>query len=133
MNRAIRVVLLACACCAMPAGCGNESDPAAPAAAEDIDAYDSRGVIVSLPIAGQPASSFQIHHEAVPNFTDKQGEIVGMASMQMPFPLGDGVSIDGLAVGDKVAFRFEVRRDTWRYAITRIEILPAETVLEFGP
>lgn len=141
MNRLNRVLLVACACGAIVAGCGTKSDPDsadAPGAqadansAENIDAYDSRGVVVSLPIAGQPATSFQIHHEALPGFQNKQGEVVGMGSMQMPFPLGEGVSIDELTVGDKVSFRFEVRRDTWRYAIVSIERLSGDTELDFG-
>ena len=58
---------------------------------------------------------------------------LGMASMIMSFPVAAGVSLDGLAVEDKVSFTMEVN---WGanpiYQITRIAELPPDTALDFG-
>ena len=56
-----------------------------------------------------------------------------MASMTMPFPLGDGINLDGYAVGDKVSFDFVVNWESsspaWQ--VTNLEKLPADTELNF--
>ena len=74
-----------------------------------------------------------MRHEAMPGFVGIDGEVVGMESMTMPFPVGEGVELDGVEVGDKVGFTLEVE---WEgdppYRITRVEELGAETVLDLG-
>jgi Cu/Ag efflux protein CusF len=76
--------------------------------AEAADAsYIVNGVIESLPRPGKPGSQLIIHHEEIPDFVGKSGS-KGMKEMSMPFPLGAGVSLDGLSVGDKVRFDFSV-------------------------
>jgi hypothetical protein len=56
-----------------------------------------------------------------------------MDSMTMPFPLAEGVELDGVEPGDKVGFTLEVE---WEgdppYRITTLEELGAETVLDLG-
>lgn len=98
----------------------------------DPDLYSTRGIIRQLPDASRPGSELFIHHEAIPEFVDIHGEPKGMGSMTMPFPVTSAEQLDGLAVGDRVGFEFEVR---WQGSppmrITRIEPLPAETRLEF--
>lgn len=103
--------------------------------------YTVRGQIVSLPSADRPFEDLQIHHEAVPDFKDRDGNVTvsasgtrGMKAMTMPFPVAEGVSLDGIAVGDKVEFTFVY---TWGgessgYEITEIKKLPADTELNFG-
>lgn len=95
--------------------------------------YSVRGEIAKLP--SDASSELWIHHEAIPDFRNDKGETVGMESMTMPFPVGTGVSLDGLATGDRISFDFEVR---WQgrgrpLAITRIERLPEGTRLAFDP
>lgn len=94
----------------------------------EMQHYEVRGELIRLPVGDRP---MQIRHEAIPNFRNMQGEVVGMDAMTMPFPVAPGVSLDGLAVGDRVRFDFEVR---WGgrppYQIVRIEKLPEGTVLE---
>jgi hypothetical protein len=101
-----------------------------------------RGVVAMLPIAGNPNTELKIQHEQIPTFRNKDGEIgvnmrgvPGMASMTMPFPVGDGVDISTLAVGDKLAFDFTVyygRTDGGHvWEITRFEKLDPETELDF--
>lgn len=95
--------------------------------------YTVRGEVTAVPGEGMPDGQVRIHHEAIPDFVDYDGETVGMASMAMPFPAGEGVELAGLAPGDKIQFVLEV---TWEgsppYQITRIERLPPETDLDFG-
>ncbi len=105
------------------------------------DAYAGiRGEITQLPVAGDSSKDLQIHHEQIREFKTKDGTvnintkgIAGMMSMEMPFPLGEGVSLDGFGVGDKVEFDFVVNwgenRPAWE--ITRIEKLPDDTEIDF--
>lgn len=101
--------------------------------------YHTRGIIKSIPVAGNPAAELQIQHEAINDFVDGAGAVVGMNAMTMPFPrLADGVSLQGLAIGDKVAFSFintwsgpaGSRRPDW--VINSLTKLPADTELVFG-
>jgi hypothetical protein len=103
--------------------------PEAPAAT--ADSYAMRGEIVRLPAAG--SREMAIRHEAVPDFRDEGGKVVGMEAMTMPFTLAQGVGVDALAPGDKIAFTLEMR---WRNPrelarISRIERLPAGTLLSW--
>lgn len=123
--RALPVLALATALAL--AGCTKSSE--APAAAAEI--YAMRGEIVRLPTAASP--EIAIRHEAVPDFRDEAGKVVGMEAMTMPFALAPGVDIAGLVPGDKVEFTLEMRwkatRDIVR--ISRIGKLPAGTLLSW--
>ena len=131
-----------CAGCAGPGGGAKDAGTAAapPAAAEPaatpsgpVQTYEMRGVVAGLPDPNDPSKEFLIHHEAVADFTDIDGDVVGMDSMTMPFPLAEGVSLAGLAVGDKVRFTLEVEWDgDPPYRITRIDKLPPDSALDFG-
>lgn len=123
------VVLAAVAMSCGLVGCARSVPPAPPVVAAPGDAvYTVRGRIVMLPDPGKPASQLQIHHQPIPDFKSKEGKVhvnddgsAGMREMTMPFPVGRGVSLDGLKVDDEVEFVFEVR---WNasptYQITRI-------------
>ncbi|MGV6814204.1 MAG: copper-binding protein [Phycisphaerales bacterium] len=99
------------------------------------------GEIKEIPVAGDPSSSLKIHHMQIPDFKTKDGTvnvnaqgISGMRSMTMPFPLAQGVSIEGFEVGDKIKFTFEVDwsgQSTNPWQVTKIEKLPADTVIDF--
>lgn len=105
--------------------------------------YTTRGVIAALPGADRPGTDLSIQHEAIPEFVDGAGQTVGMRTMTMPFPhLAPGVTLDGLAQGDKVRFTFGV---AWNpsstpgstrlipsWTVTMIEKLPPDTPLELG-
>jgi hypothetical protein len=116
-------------------GCGEEpqaNQPAAQPTRPASDTYTVRGVILQLPDPANPASELRIKHEAVADLKNISGQVVGMASMAMPFPIAEGVSLDGYAVDDIIEFNFEViwRPDpSWR--LTSISKLPADTVLVF--
>lgn len=125
------------------AGCSNESEPAAPPADTivRVDTYeDILGIVATLPEAGKPGSEFKIHHEHIPGFKTKEGTVFvtadgvpGMKSMVMSFPLGEGVTLDGLEIGDKVRFSFDVNwggRPPW--VVTTIEEIDPETEIDFA-
>ncbi|MGE5237041.1 MAG: copper-binding protein [Acidobacteriota bacterium] len=109
-------------------GCGEKTASPAP------DVYTVRGVIERLPAPDEPDKSLYIHHAPIPGFRDEHGKVVGMMSMTMPFPVAAGVSLAGITPGDPVEFTFTV---TWRghagYQVTKIDRLPAGTVVDFQP
>jgi Copper binding periplasmic protein CusF len=94
--------------------------------------YAGRGRVAQLP-GPQGSRLLYLQHEPIDDFRDRQGKIVGMDSMTMPFPLADGVSLAGVRAGDPVAF--ELRVD-WtaetEVEITSLRKLPAGTRLVFG-
>lgn len=90
--------------------------------------YYVRGIVIELP---SERGDLVIRHESIPEFMSIKGEIVGMNSMQMPFPLGADASLEGIAVGDKVQFVLEVDWDP-SYFIVEISTLAPETELDFS-
>lgn len=126
---ALAVVAAVAAVVATPIACSPAPAPPGPPDAT----YAVRGEITRLP--GEGSREIWIHHEAIPDFVNDKGVEVGMDSMTMPFPLAPGVSLEGYAAGDRIAFEFEVR---WQgegrpMAITRLERLPDGTRLGFDP
>lgn len=103
--------------------------------ASDADqTYTARGEVTAVPNGtGGAGSHLRIHHEAIPDFVGYDGEVVGMASMTMPFPAADGVEIGDLEVGDKIEFTFEMNWDgSPAYQIVELRRLPPDTELDFG-
>lgn len=106
-------------------GCSKTADPprspAKPASpAIPSKSYTVRGVIEALPVPDKPGTQLIIHHQEIPDFVHRDGRI-GMKAMGMPFPLGDGVGVEGLAIGDPVEFEFTVDwASSEGYWITRI-------------
>ena len=104
------------------------------------EVYTVHGVITALPIGEDPRASLRIHHEHIPTFKDKTGEVFmnddgvpGMKAMEMPFPtLGPNVMLDDFAVGDKIEFDLSIAREPrTSFAITRIKKLPPDTAISF--
>lgn len=98
------------------ASCERASPPAPPQPAATIPAappkiYTVNGRIEQLPDPAVKGSMLQVHHDDIPDFVSREGKVVGMNSMTMPFPPAPGVSLEGLAVGDEVELTFEVRWD----------------------
>lgn len=100
----------------------------------NVTEYTVRGRIIQLPQPDRPASELVIHHEPVPSFMSG-GEVVGMDSMQMPFPVAKGLSLAGLTVGQPIEFTFEIERDQTgspiNVRVTRVSPLPENTMLNF--
>lgn len=114
------------------AGCRPASAPAASAPAQ-AKRYTVRGEVVRLPESGAPSPEISIRHEAIPDFEDRQGAVVGMSAMVMPFRVGSGVSLAGLEPGDRIRFRFAVDWSSNRIELESVEELPRATALDFGP
>lgn len=119
------------------AACGSGGAENAPAAAGDEaeadQTYTVRGEVVALPRAGARNPEIRIRHETVPDFMAYDGEVVGMASMTMPFPLAPELELGDLARGDVIELVLEVSWDASPpYRITRIEELPPGTALDFS-
>ncbi len=94
--------------------------------------YEVRGEVRSVPDPGDPLSNLVIRHEAIDGFVGMDGAVVGMDSMSMPFPVAEGVSLEGLEAGDAVGFTLEVDWDgDPAYQVTRLEELPAGTEIEY--
>lgn len=115
-------------------GCGSPAPPSAEAEAHII-AYTVRGRISQLPVVGRPASELMIHHEPIPSFLNG-GKVVGMSSMTMPFPPSEGLSLEGLRLGQAVEMTFEVTYDPENETprniqATKLTPLPDETILVF--
>jgi Cu/Ag efflux protein CusF len=115
---------------------GCEKTPATPASTgfQNPERYITRGVIEDLPDPkriGTP--DLMIQHERIAEFKDLSGKVVGMNSMIMDFPLGPGVTLNGLAKGDKVEVVLEV---DWTqlppHRAASIKKIDAATVLDFS-
>lgn len=107
--------------------------PPTPSRPEPDAHYTTRAVIEQLPSKENPLAEFVAHHEPIDDFKAFNGTM-GMDSMSMPFPLNKSVSLDGLAIGDKVEIEFVVWSTPGHrgFEARRITKLPAETELRFG-
>lgn len=92
-----------------PAASPGSGAQAAPGAQARV--YTVNGTIEQLPDPAVKGSMLQVHHEDIPGFVSREGTVVGMNAMTMPFPPAPGVSLAGLKVGDAVELTFEVRWD----------------------
>jgi Cu/Ag efflux protein CusF len=117
------------------AGCGGSGSTGAKEAgpAEPPDqTYTLRGEVAGLPRKSDGLRQIRVHHEPLPDFVGFEGDVVGMASMTMPFPLADSVDLDDVEEGDKVEMTFEVR---WEGSppirIVELQELPSGTELDF--
>lgn len=129
------LALLLVAACGGGAGeptAKDDDDAPSPTAVTDARTYQVRGQVTGLPDPADPMANFTIRHEAIDDFESMDGEVVGMSSMSMPFPVGSEVSLDGVEVGDKVSFTLEVDWDgDPAYQVTSLEALPADTELDY--
>lgn len=147
IQRPLLALVAAAGVVALVPACSRDA-PEPPAASDPLgseivreDVYtDIRGVVISMPQPGNPASELRIQHEHIPHFLNREGEIgvnargvPGMAAMVMPFPVADGLDLSGMSVGDIVAFDFTVHwRTSPSWFITRYEVLDPDTELDFS-
>ena len=122
------VFALAALLTALPAACDHGSATTVTTG----PTHTVRAKVIALPKAGDPSSSFTLAHEEIPTWARPDGG-KGMHAMEMPFPLAAGVSLDGIAPGDKV--EVSVRQYTGGsipYEITALKKLPADTALKLA-
>lgn len=101
-------------------------------AATPAASYTTRGEVVALPEKGKPSTELMVKHQAIDDFKNKDGKVVGMSAMTMEFPPEQGVDVTMLAIGDKVELEFAVwwaQSPPW--LATKLTKLPADTKLEF--
>jgi Cu/Ag efflux protein CusF len=94
--------------------------------------YTVRGEIVTLPSGGAGPRQIAIRHEAIPDFADRDGKVVGMGAMVMPFELGSDVALDGMREGDPVEVVLAVDWAGPSLRIERLTKLPPGTPLKLG-
>ncbi len=128
-------------CCAaliaalvVPWACAPKRPTSKPMLAQAEQTYVCRARVVMLPAKGPPPVYLTLHHEEIPDLVDRTGAVVGMKEMTMPFPnLADGLSLEGINIGDAIEFTLEVRwRNDPRTLITRIVPLAPGTALNFA-
>lgn len=123
----------------LTAGCGpTPTPPATESAGETADTpsgartYVVRARVVRINSRARPVQ-IDIEHEAIPELIGPGGEVEGMHSMVMPFPVADGVALDGLAADDFIEIDLSIDWEADRPAvITAIRPLPASTQLNLG-
>ena len=107
------------------AGCSGEE-------AESGRTYTVRGQVTQLPDPNNPGTGLYVNHEAIDDFVDREGEVVGMDPMPMPFPVDEKVSLEGIVPGDVVELELHVDWGAETEAeIVGIRELPPGTKLEF--
>lgn len=128
----VAVALVAAALTAAAGGCRDRDAPRRDGAG-DLRRYTVRGEVVQLPPAAAGVRTVSLRHEALDDFADASGTVVGMSAMRMSFEVAPAVSLEDVQVGDKVEVRLAVG---WSPPLLRIEALrklPAGTVLELRP
>jgi Cu/Ag efflux protein CusF len=122
MTRPILLLLLLAAC-----------SVSAPPAGSGTGIYTVRGEVVQAPAPVASGVQVLVRHEAIDDFVDATGKVVGMDAMVMPFDVAAPLTAKGLAVGDKVEVRFSMDWKGPRLRVERMERLPPGTALRFGP
>jgi len=114
-------------------GCSDEEE----VVVNEVRTYTVRARVLTVPAESDPTSEFQLHHEHIPDFVGKDGNVVvsksgvrGMKPMIMPFPLGPGVDVHELKIADMIEIEFVVN---WSrkpaFYITDFVRLPEGTAL----
>jgi len=149
-SRCVSSILRIAAVCVVAAaalaitGCGESGGSSGQqvqngAPADTLVEYTVRGRVTQLPGGpAHPAREFMVHHEAIPEFRSSMApdnKHTGMMSMTMAFPLGEGVDLDGIGVGEPIEMMFEATYDgeTGRlrgYVVRRLTPLDPGTTLE---
>ena len=94
-------VAVAVAALLVLAACGAEQEP-------NGKRYDVDGVVRGIDRSGE-TTRLTIEHEAIPDFVDIDGQVVGMDAMTMTMSVWSGASVPAtLIVGDAVRFRLDV-------------------------
>lgn len=120
---ALLVLLLA-------AGCAGSKE-----ASQNAHVYTVRGQVEKLPDTAAGDRELTVRHEAIDDFTSRDGGVMGMDSMTMGFALAPEASIEGIAPGDVVELKLRVDWEAENPAeisqITEVRKLPPGTKLEF--
>lgn len=69
--------------------------------------YTVTGIVKGMPGDGLAKNEILVKHQAIPDYRDDSGTIVGMMAMTMPFYLADGISLGEIKEGDTVEMKVE--------------------------
>lgn len=118
---------------ALTAGCSRSSSDASAGGGASASAhrYTVRGEVTHVSTAGS-ARSVTLRHEAVKDFRNESGEVVGMPAMVMPFELAPAVELQGIRAGDKVEVLFAVTWSPPSVKVEELRKLPDDVQLQFG-
>lgn len=119
----LRPILLFALLPLLAAGCGS------PKGGDAGHTYTVKARVAQLPYQG---GGLYLEHEAIDDYRGRSGKVEGMHPMTMPFPLAEGVSLEGIQPNDIVEFQLHV---DWKadlpVQITTIRELPPDTRLDF--
>jgi hypothetical protein len=102
-------------------------------APKPADFYSVRGMVVSVEQDPNGPSRVTILHEAIPDFKNQAGQVVGMEPMAMTFAADAAMPSENLQPRAKIQFVFEVHWDAAeRLVLKEIQPLDSETELEFN-
>ncbi|HTP27298.1 MAG TPA: hypothetical protein VMK12_16805 [Anaeromyxobacteraceae bacterium] len=121
-------LLLAAIGLVMGPGCHGKKASRVPSQAKS---YTVRGEVVRGAKPEESGREILVQHEAIEDFVDRDGRVVGMATMIMPFEV-EPSEAKKLAVGDIVELRFSVDWDRPSYRVEWVQKLPAGTPLDFA-
>jgi hypothetical protein len=124
MRRAIqRNLTLACGVLLISAaGCG----PKAETRGRD---YTLRAQVLQPPNA---TTGLYLYHEAIDDWVGRSGKVEGMDTMAMPFPVAQGVPLEGIQANDKVEVKLHVDWESEKpVEILEVRELPPDTKLDF--
>jgi Cu/Ag efflux protein CusF len=76
--------------------CRGEPPAAAPRS------YTVRAEVVRLDAGGAAPRQVALRHEAIPEYADDSGAVVGMPAMVMSFDVAPAVPLEGLRAGDRI-------------------------------
>ena len=94
--------------------------------------YTVRGQVTQLPDPGNPGTGLYLNHEAIDDFVSRDGEMVGMDPMNMPFQVDEEVALEGIGAGDVVEVKLHVDWEADVAAeIVEIRELPPGTKLVY--
>jgi Cu/Ag efflux protein CusF len=119
------------------AGCGGPkaSQKGGQEDGKNARTYTVRGQVEKLPDTAAGDRELTVRHEAIDNFTSRDGRVMGMDSMAMGFALAPETSIDGVAPGDVIELKLRVDWEAENPAeisqITEVRKLPPGTKLDF--
>ena len=90
-------------------------------------------MVISVEREAEGHSQVTLLHEAIPEFKDQTGKVVGMEPMSMTFAADSSVPTENLQPRAKIKFVFEVHWDAAeRLVLKEIQPLDSETKLELN-
>lgn len=127
MNARVPLLLLASSLLFGLSGCSGGGE-----AGRNAKVYTVRAEVEKLP-EGEGTPMLGLRHEAIDDYTSRDGRVMGMDAMSMPFVVGEEASLEGVAVGDVIEFKLRVDWEAEEpIEITEIRELPPGTRLTFG-